>query len=134
MRQIGLTSPPACPASLPQEPSAADRPSASDGLASMFATSVVTLARRAAELTKPLPCSENPSLWFSERPADLELAKEFCQQCPLRVPCLAGAVERAEPLGVWGGGIFDRGVITAYKRPRGRPPGSARSRESRGAA
>ncbi len=134
MRQIGITSHPACPASLRQEPSAADGPMAVDGLASMFATSVVSLARRAAELTEPPPCSENPPLWFSERPADLELAKEFCRQCPLRVQCLAGAVERAEPVGVWGGEIFDRGVITAYKRPRGRPPGAARSRESRGAA
>ncbi len=127
MRQIGTTAHRTCPASL-QDPSAAD------GLASMLPTSVVALARRAASLTQPPPCSEDPALWFSDRPADLELAKEFCQLCPLRAPCLAGAIERAEPVGVWGGEIFERGVITAYKRPRGRPPGSARSRESRGAA
>lgn len=33
----------------------------------------------------------------------------------------AGAVERHEPHGVWGGEIFNRGTIIAEKRPRGRP-------------
>ena len=32
-----------------------------------------------------------------------------------------GAIERNEPWGVWGGEIFDRGVVIARKRPRGRP-------------
>ena len=36
--------------------------------------------------------------------------------------CLAGAVERREPHGVWGGEIFTNGAIIAEKRPRGRPP------------
>jgi len=52
---------------------------------------------------------------------DLELARAHCRPCPLRGPCLAGAVERGEPHGVWGGEIFERGVIIARKRPRGRP-------------
>lgn len=43
------------------------------------------------------------------------------------LPCLAGAVERREPYGVWGGEIFDHGTITARKRPRGRPPASSRA-------
>ena len=34
---------------------------------------------------------------------------------------LAGALDRGEPWGVWGGEIFDRGVVIARKRPRGRP-------------
>ena len=33
----------------------------------------------------------------------------------------AGAIERHEPWGVWGGEIFDHGTITAQKRARGRP-------------
>jgi WhiB family redox-sensing transcriptional regulator len=41
--------------------------------------------------------------------------------CPARLACLAGALERREPWGVWGGEIFERGVIIARKRPRGRP-------------
>jgi len=71
---------------------------------------------------RPLPCQrEDPRLWFSEQPDDLELAKAYCQLCPLRAPCLTGASERREPHGVWGGEIFERGSIIARKKPRGRP-------------
>ncbi|MFS8478230.1 MAG: WhiB family transcriptional regulator [Micromonosporaceae bacterium] len=69
-----------------------------------------------------LPCRKfDPDLWFSEAPAELELAKSLCGGCPVRVECLAGAVERAEPWGVWGGEIFERGAVVPRKRPRGRP-------------
>ena len=84
--------------------------------------SVKTLARRATELAGPVPCRSGDSwLWFAQNPDDLEEAKARCRRCPLRVPCLAGAVERREPCGVWGGEIFDRGAIVAVKRRRGRP-------------
>ncbi len=87
------------------------------------AGAVALLASQAARPDDRLPClREDLQLWFSERPADLELAKAYCRPCPLRGPCLAGAVERHEPHGVWGGEIFDRGAISAAKRPRGRPP------------
>jgi WhiB family transcriptional regulator, redox-sensing transcriptional regulator len=70
-----------------------------------------------------LPClREDSRLWFAERPADLELAKAYCQPCPVRVLCLEGALARREPHGVWGGEIFEQGRITARKAPRGRPP------------
>jgi WhiB family transcriptional regulator, redox-sensing transcriptional regulator len=69
-----------------------------------------------------LPCRNVDSdLWFSESPAELELAKSLCGKCPVRLECLAGAVEREEPWGVWGGEIFERGVVVPRKRPRGRP-------------
>ncbi|MGN6608955.1 MAG: WhiB family transcriptional regulator [Jatrophihabitans sp.] len=69
-----------------------------------------------------LPCRvEDAELWFAETPAELEQAKSFCAGCPARAVCLAGAIERREPWGVWGGEIFDRGEIIARKRPRGRP-------------
>src|SRR3989337_3682009 len=69
-----------------------------------------------------LPCRKfGPDLWFAAAPAELELAKSLCGDCPLRVECLAGAVERAEPWGVWGGEIFERGAVVPRKRPRGRP-------------
>jgi WhiB family redox-sensing transcriptional regulator len=88
----------------------------------MSSTSLVALAGRAAELFGPLPCrTQDPQLWFSDLPAELEQAKAFCRQCPLRGPCLDGAIERAEPFGVWGGEIFDRGALTVTKRTRGRP-------------
>jgi WhiB family transcriptional regulator, redox-sensing transcriptional regulator len=85
--------------------------------------SLAALARAAAALDAPLPCrASHPQLWFSERPAELELAKARCRPCPLRETCLSGAVQRSEPYGVWGGEIFDHGRIIGRKRPRGRPP------------
>jgi WhiB family redox-sensing transcriptional regulator len=78
---------------------------------------------RPAATRRALPCRvQDPDLWFAERPADLEQAKRLCAGCPVRAACLAGALDRAEPWGVWGGEIFDRGVVIARKRPRGRPP------------
>ncbi|HEY2792123.1 MAG TPA: WhiB family transcriptional regulator [Micromonosporaceae bacterium] len=69
-----------------------------------------------------VPCRRfDPDLWFADAPAELELAKSLCGDCPVRVECLAGAIERAEPWGVWGGEIFERGAVIARKRPRGRP-------------
>ncbi len=69
-----------------------------------------------------LPCrSENPELYFAETPSDVELAKAMCQACPVRAECLAGALERREPWGVWGGELFLSGVVIPRKRPRGRP-------------
>ena len=92
-----------------------------------MASSVVLLTMQAQARDDLLPCRrENPQLWFSDRPGDLQLAQAYCQPCPVRRACLAGAVERGEPHGVWGGEIFDRGAIIAEKRPRGRPRGSAR--------
>jgi WhiB family redox-sensing transcriptional regulator len=75
-----------------------------------------------AGVKSDLPCRTfDPDLWFADSPAELEVAKALCVECPLRVECLAGAVERAEPWGVWGGEIFERGAVVPRKRPRGRP-------------
>jgi WhiB family redox-sensing transcriptional regulator len=87
-----------------------------------MASSLVVLMTRAQALDDPLPCHRaNPRLWFSDQPADLQLAKEYCQPYAMRRACLAGAVERHEPHGVWGGEIFAHGSIITEKRPRGRP-------------
>jgi WhiB family transcriptional regulator, redox-sensing transcriptional regulator len=84
---------------------------------------IVMPSASSAASAGPLPCQRgHGGLWFSELPAELEQAKAHCQQCPLRTACLAGALERAEPCGVWGGEIFHQGAIIARKRPRGRPP------------
>ena len=82
---------------------------------------LATLVTQAAAVTGALPCGANAQLWFSEQVADLEQAKTACRSCPLRQACLAGALERAEPWGVWGGEIFENGAVIAQKRPRGRP-------------
>ncbi|CAA9357317.1 MAG: Transcriptional regulator, WhiB family [uncultured Nocardioidaceae bacterium] len=69
-----------------------------------------------------LPCRrEDPELFFAESPTDVELAKELCGACPVRAMCLAGALERREPWGVWGGQLVVQGTIVPRKRPRGRP-------------
>ena len=70
-------------------------------------SSLALLTTQAKALDDLLPCRrENPQLWFSDLPADLQLAKALCRPCPMRRVCLAGAVERHEPHGVWGGEIF----------------------------
>ncbi len=76
-----------------------------------------------ADLTVPTPCQTAPDgdLWFAERSADVERAKELCHQCPVRKACLVGALERREPWGVWGGEVFVDGAVVARKRGRGRP-------------
>ncbi|WP_078308757.1 MULTISPECIES: WhiB family transcriptional regulator [unclassified Mycobacterium] len=78
---------------------------------------VETEARR-----RVLPChAADADLWFAESPADLERAKTLCADCPIRSQCLAAALDRAEPWGVWGGEILEQGAVVARKRPRGRP-------------
>src|SRR5437879_10829612 len=52
-----------------------------------------------------LPCREDPELFFAESPDDVEYAKSLCRGCPVRLGCLAGALGRREPWGVWGGGL-----------------------------
>lgn len=66
-------------------------------------------------------------LFYSEEIADIARAKKICTACPVRVPCLEGAAERREPYGVWGGHLFFRGRVLAFKRPRGRPPKNAQA-------
>ena len=68
-----------------------------------------------------LPCRDDPELFFAESPEDVEFAKSLCGSCAARMVCLAGALARAEPWGVWGGELFLRGEIVPRKRPRGRP-------------
>jgi WhiB family transcriptional regulator, redox-sensing transcriptional regulator len=67
------------------------------------------------------PCRQDPELFFAESPEDVEQAKAMCRGCGARIACLAGALERREPCGVWGGELLMRGAIVPRKRPRGRP-------------
>ena len=72
-------------------------------------------------LSLVLPCTEDPELFFAESPQDVEQAKAMCRGCRARLACLAGALERGEPWGVWGGELLMSGAIVPQKRPRGRP-------------
>lgn len=60
-------------------------------------------------------------IFFSEDAGEVAWAKRLCSSCPQRDACLAGALERREPWGVWGGELFHAGAAIPRKRPRGRP-------------
>jgi len=85
------------------------------------AGSPVPLVTAGVPSSSTLPCTDDPDLFFAESPDDVEYAKEVCRGCPARAACLAGALERREPWGVWGGELFLRGEVVPRKRPRGRP-------------
>ncbi|MFE9422964.1 WhiB family transcriptional regulator [Kitasatospora sp. NPDC006697] len=82
----------------------------------------LTSIEDADNLGTAIPCrSFDPEVFFAETPADVEYAKSLCGTCPVKDACLAGALDRREPWGVWGGELFVQGVVVARKRPRGRP-------------
>ena len=88
----------------------------------MQLTALIDLNEQAEHAGSDIPCQESDAeLWFAESPADVEFAKALCGACPLRDECLASALDREEPWGVWGGELFVRGRVVAHKRPRGRP-------------
>ena len=62
------------------------------------------------------------AMFFSDDPMDIARCQAICSRCVVAEECLAGAVEREEPWGVWGGQIFVDGTVVAEKRRRGRPP------------
>lgn len=88
----------------------------------MTLTTMLDLKADAEQRGGDVPCREyDAELWFAQRPEDVEFAKALCGMCPARAACFAGAIERAEPWGVWGGELFVQGAVVARKRPRGRP-------------
>ena len=60
-------------------------------------------------------------LFFSENPAEAARAKAICARCTVRGLCLARALQRGEPFGVWGGEFLVDGEVVAVRRGRGRP-------------
>lgn len=45
----------------------------------------------------------NPDWWFPTRGEDVYRAKTVCATCRHQLECLAGAIERRETHGIWGG-------------------------------
>jgi WhiB family transcriptional regulator, redox-sensing transcriptional regulator len=61
-------------------------------------------------------------LFFSDDLVDIGRAKAICAKCMLRANCLADAIDREEPWGVWGGELVLNGRIVTSKQACGRPP------------
>lgn len=57
---------------------------------------------------------------FADKAAREGIAKAFmvCGRCPFRPECLADALARGEPAGVWGGRYFGNGQPTGSVRNR----------------
>jgi WhiB family redox-sensing transcriptional regulator len=89
---------------------------------------MVMMGTRAPKSRIELPCLADPDLFFAESPVNIAKAKEICRGCPAVEACLAGALARGEPWGVWGGELILRGEVIASKRGRGRPRGSVNRR------
>jgi WhiB family redox-sensing transcriptional regulator len=88
----------------------------------MQLTDLLDLHETSATRGQGIPCRENDAeMWFADTPEGVEFAKALCRTCPVLQTCLAGALDRREPWGVWGGELFVQGVTVARKRPRGRP-------------
>jgi len=60
-------------------------------------------------------------LFFSDDDFDIARAKKICSSCSLQATCLAGALERGEAYGVWGGQLLIDGEPVRFARRRGRP-------------
>ena len=61
-------------------------------------------------------------LFFSDDDLEVARAKAICRTCTLQADCLAGALERGEAYGVWGGTLLIDGEPVRFARRRGRPP------------
>lgn len=92
------------------------------GVTQMLTSSFDRVLEQALRRSLEVPClTVDPELFFAESPEDVETAKVMCGDCPVRAACLAAALERREPWGVWGAELFVQGVVVPRKRPRGRP-------------
>jgi WhiB family redox-sensing transcriptional regulator len=61
-------------------------------------------------------------LFFSNNDIQIDESKAICTTCGVQQSCLDGAIERAEPHGVWGGQLIRNGIPVARRPRRGRPP------------
>lgn len=63
---------------------------------------------------------KEPDLWFPDGNASTREAKAVCAECPVRVECLAYAIETRTDTGIWGGltEAERRGVLRRNRPPR----------------
>lgn len=82
-----------------------------------YGTDVTTGNR--SDATGPVPCRGKTAVMFDDSELGVARAKQICAGCPMeaKVACLAGALERREPAGVWGGAsTVDRRRIRRARR------------------
>lgn len=69
-----------------------------------------------------MPCQRHdPELWFPKDAETARRAQALCQTCPIVRACLDVALHTEGASGVWGGELFESGVLVTRKRYRGRP-------------
>jgi len=91
------------------------------------ALAVLSAAVRRLEWTDEAACrDEDPELFFPEGTTGPALsqaarARQVCQSCPVRTPCLAFALEQSLGFGIWGGSTANErlaiGRLVARHRP-----------------
>jgi WhiB family transcriptional regulator, redox-sensing transcriptional regulator len=63
---------------------------------------------------RALCAGRETEVWFPDDGEPVIVAKSYCRRCPVRSDCLAHAMERVEPYGVWGGLTeHERGLLRA---------------------
>lgn len=69
-----------------------------------------------------VPCQNYPDAffpWDDERNNPYTLARQLCQECPIRLICLSYAIDNNEQEGVWGGmSPYERNLLTGRTRRR----------------
>ena len=68
------------------------------------------------ERTEIVPCREHDAGSGSRRD-DVEFAKALCGTCPVVEECLTHAVETGAMWGIWGGQLFEWGVLVPRSAP-----------------
>lgn len=61
------------------------------------------LSERPEWMRSALCAQADPDRWFPVQGGDMSLAKWICARCDVRAQCLAYALARDEPFGIWGG-------------------------------
>lgn len=64
-----------------------------------------------------LPCHADPETWFASDSDHLSYAAAKCDRCPIKRSCLEGALQRREPIGMWGGVVFKEGRPISVRVP-----------------
>jgi hypothetical protein len=71
-----------------------------------------------SDWTRDAKCrGQDQRLWFVENREWNAEAKRICSECPVKRPCLEGALERREKYGIWGGRKFGKLEREDYDPP-----------------